>query len=60
MTFLAILTVFLLHILVFGGLYVFLSLWEKWKQNNTNSEDKSQDKNVSKKERVMSIDAFRG
>lgn len=56
----SILTVFLMHIAVFGGIYLLFLLWNKWKKRKWPENDNVVDKNAPKKERVMSLDAFRG
>ncbi|XP_076271924.1 heparan-alpha-glucosaminide N-acetyltransferase-like [Rhynchophorus ferrugineus] len=54
-----ILTVFILHVVIFGFLYLLISLWDKWKKKKDCEIDGDKTK-TPKKERVMSIDAFRG
>jgi len=49
----AILTVVLLHIAVFGVLYFILKFWHEYTRDGNNVRAK-------KKDRVMSLDAFRG
>lgn len=55
-----IITVLLLHILVFGSVYYLFSFYNKWKRNKESQTDGESNEESPKKERVMSIDAFRG
>ncbi|XP_066157076.1 heparan-alpha-glucosaminide N-acetyltransferase [Euwallacea fornicatus] len=54
-----IVTVLILHILVFGGVYLLLNLWQKWRKGSAvNSQVEAT--GTTSKVRVMSIDVFRG
>uniref|UniRef100_A0AAR5PNL4 Heparan-alpha-glucosaminide N-acetyltransferase catalytic domain-containing protein n=1 Tax=Dendroctonus ponderosae TaxID=77166 RepID=A0AAR5PNL4_DENPD len=52
------LTVLLIHFLIFGGLCLALAMWKKWQENRA-SVDGSKESSA-KKERILSLDTFRG
>ncbi|KAH1002782.1 hypothetical protein HUJ04_008838 [Dendroctonus ponderosae] len=56
--FVAMLTVLLIHFLIFGGLCLALAMWKKWQENRA-SVDGSKESSA-KKERILSLDTFRG